>query len=74
MTAAGNYYILNSKGEEVLAHCLAHIRNPTLYEPLVHLALSLYEKSFGVSYERIHPLGRWLEKPLNLIRQWSMNL
>jgi hypothetical protein len=30
MTAARNYFILNSKGEKILAHCLAHIMNPTL--------------------------------------------
>jgi len=69
MTAAGNYFILNSKGEKVLAHCFAHIRHPELYEPVVNLALSLYEMSFGISYERIHPLGRWFEKPLDLIRK-----
>jgi len=49
MTDAGNYFILNSKGQKVLAHCFADVANPIAYESLVKILIETYDKIMGVS-------------------------
>ncbi len=57
MTEAGNYYVLKSNGDRVLAHCFSNVENPTLYEPLVRMVYGLYTQMMGTSNEKIHKVG-----------------
>lgn len=68
LTESNNYYIfqVNPTGkviinEKVLAHCYAQIRNPTLYEPIIDVAIAFYETSYGKPSEEliIHPVAKW---------------
>jgi hypothetical protein len=67
MTEAGNYYVLKSNGEKILAHCFANVANPTVYEPMVRLAMNLYDRVMGVQNEKVHKVAAWLEKKLNFL-------
>jgi hypothetical protein len=67
MTEAGNYYVLKSNGDRVLAHCFSNVENPTLYEPLVRMAHGLYSQMMGASNDKIHKVGEWLHKKLSFI-------
>lgn len=67
MTASGNYFILNSNNEKVLAHCFAHVKDPIMYENVVHTAISVYDTFFEQSCQEMHPLGNWFERALDLV-------
>ena len=64
-TKTNNYFIFKENSEEkILAHCYAHIENPTLYEPIVDGIINVYEAVYGVPDETVtmHPAIAWMKE------------
>ena len=62
LTKSGNYYILTSENEKILAHNYANVRRPELYEPIVRNAIQTWQMMYGEQEEEIHPVADWLKK------------
>ena len=70
-TESNNYYVFidGTDADMMLAHCFAHIRNPTFYEgmfSLVESTWNLFDPS-AVSHD-VHPSYTWMQEKLTLCR------
>ena len=67
LTESGNYYILTSEEEKILAHNFANVRRPELHEPGMKYAIKLWDWVYGESKEEIHPVAEWLMTTFSFI-------
>lgn len=62
LTRSGNYYILTSEDEKVLAHNFANIRNPECYESAFRSIVGVWEMIYGENEGEMHPVADWMKK------------
>ena len=72
-TKANNFfvYLNDSTNEKVLAHCFAHIRNPTLYEVPVDMIESVWNYFIAKeSIKKVHPSHEWMRQTFTFLQEW----
>ena len=62
LTMSGNYYVLTSEDKTILAHNMANIRHPELYQPIFRSAIQVWEMIYGKSEDEMHPVADWMKK------------